>query len=66
MERGICEHQLNDSPAKQHYSFPKAQRFHLQKTQQDLYYDLPSTLNKQGYSFSNAQRAKARQHNGGM
>lgn len=66
MERGICEHQLNDSPTKQHYSFPKAQRFRFKKTENDLYYDLPSTLKKQGYSFANARRAKGREHHGGV
>jgi len=58
------QHQLNDSPTKQHYSFPKAQRFHRPKPPQDLYYDLPSTLSKQGYSFSGAQRVRNRQYRG--
>ena len=62
MDEQVHNHPLNDSPSKQQFSFPKAPRFreyrspYALRSLTQVQYTLPSTFNKKGYSFGNAQR----------
>ncbi len=62
MAEEVHNHQLNDSPTKQQFSFPKARRFRQRTTEYcpprpaHSQYSLPSTFSKKAFTFGSAPR----------